>query len=141
MARIKLNMPSDLLFQTFLEIRIGDINYGGHLGNDAILSLAHEARVQFLKSHAYSEKNVEGLGLIMSDAAIVYKSEAFHGDQLKIAMAVDDISDIGFDIYYKFTNTKDGKEVAHVKTGMVFYNYELRKVENTPEEFYHKIAP
>ncbi len=140
MARIKLNMPSDLLFQTFLEIRIGDINYGGHLGNDAILSLAHEARVQFLKSHAYTEKNVEGLGLIMADAAIVYKSEAFHGDQIKVAMAFDDISDIGFDIYYKFTNTKDGKEVAHVKTGMVFYNYDLRKVESTPEAFSNKIT-
>lgn len=133
-------MPPDLIFKTFLEIRIGDINYGGHLGNDAILSLAHEARLQFLKSYAYTEKNVEGLGLIMADAVVIYKSEAFHGDQLKVEMAVDDISDIGFDIYYKFTNTINGKEVALVKTGMVFYNYNLRKVESTPEAFSNKIT-
>jgi acyl-CoA thioesterase FadM len=133
-------MPENIDFQTFLEVRISDINYGGHLGNDTILTFAHEARLQFLKSHGYTELNIEGTGLIMADAAIVFKSEAFLGDQLKVAVTIDDISGIGFDIYYKFTNTKDGKEVAQVKTGMVFFNYDLRKIENTPKAFINKIT-
>jgi hypothetical protein len=45
-----------------------DINYGGHLGNDAVLSLVHEARVRFLKQQGYTENNIEGAGIIMADA-------------------------------------------------------------------------
>ena len=49
MARVKLTLPDACHFHTEVAVRIGDINYGGHLGNDAVLSLAHEARLQYFK--------------------------------------------------------------------------------------------
>ena len=49
MARVKLQLPANFLFSTEIPIRISDINYGGHLGNDAVLSIVHEARIQFLQ--------------------------------------------------------------------------------------------
>ena len=48
MARVKLEIPELLPFATELEVRVGDVNYGGHLGNDALLGLLHEARIRFL---------------------------------------------------------------------------------------------
>ena len=39
MARIKLDMPDNYIFSTELPVRISDINYGGHLSNDAMLSM------------------------------------------------------------------------------------------------------
>ena len=48
MSRIKLALPDRWTFSTELPVRISDINYGGHLGNDAVLALAQEARVRFL---------------------------------------------------------------------------------------------
>ena len=59
-------------YETEIPIRISDVNYGGHLGNDAVLSLAHEARVRFLALRGFSEKDVEGVGIMMVDAAVVY---------------------------------------------------------------------
>lgn len=70
---MKLELPNRFQFTTDLNVRIGDINYGGHLGNDAMLSLIHEARVQFLKRLRYAEHNIEGVGIIMADAVVVYK--------------------------------------------------------------------
>ncbi len=70
MERIKLNIPPIFFFSTCLTIRITDLNYGGHVGNDSFLSLIHDARLQFLKYHDYSELDFAGTGLIMADAAI-----------------------------------------------------------------------
>ena len=71
--RIQLQLPDTFTFQTEIPVRITDINYGNHLGNDAILSMMHEVRVQFLQNLGYSELEMEGAGLIMSDTAIIYK--------------------------------------------------------------------
>jgi hypothetical protein len=79
MARMKLDIPSRIQFTTELNVRISDVNYGGHLGNDAVLSLIHEARVQFLNHFGYSEKDIEETGIIMADSVVIYRSEAFTG--------------------------------------------------------------
>ena len=55
MARIKIDLPSLFAFSTTLRVRVSDINYGGHLGNDALLSMLHDARLQYLQAMDYSE--------------------------------------------------------------------------------------
>lgn len=135
MPRIKLELPDKLIFSTEIAVRITDINYGGHLGNDSILSIVQEARVRFLNEYNYTEKNVEGLGIIMTDCAITYKSESFYGDVLEIKIGVKDFFKYGCDIYYQITNKETAKEVAIVKTGIMFFDYEKRKRTRVPENF------
>ena len=136
MARISLSLPPSLSFSTKIPIRITDLNYGGHVGNDTILSIIHEARVQFLQSLGYTEKNLGGIGIIMGDVAIVFKNEAFYGDVLTAHVTVTELSKATFDIIYKLEKEADGKtiDVAHAKTGMVCFDYEKRKVTALPEE-------
>ena len=87
MERIKINLPETFSFSTNISVRITDLNYGGHVGNDAFLSLLHEARMQFLHQFGYSEMSVDGIGLIMSDVGIEYKKELAYGDTVKISVA------------------------------------------------------
>ena len=101
MARIQINFPEKNIFATEIKIRITDLNYGGHLGNDTMLSLLHEARVRFLKHFNYSEMDVEGVGIIMADAAIQFKTEAFYGERLKIEIAADEFTRVAFDLFYR----------------------------------------
>jgi len=139
MARIKIELPEKFIFKTELAIRVTDLNYGGHLGNDAVLSIAHEARLRFLKHLGYSELDVEGSGIIMSDAAIQYKGEGFHRDELIIEIGVSDFKKTGCDFVYRLTNRDTQKIIALVKTGIVFYDYNLRKVVSIPKNFIDKI--
>ena len=139
MARIKLDLPNELFFKTELTVRIGDINYGGHLANDAVLSLAHETRIRYLKHLGFSEMDCGGASLIMADSVVVYKSEAFHGEELIAETGIGDIENFGFDFYYRFMNKLTGKEVARVKTGMVFFDYHSRKITKTPRLFTEKV--
>jgi acyl-CoA thioesterase FadM len=135
MARIKIEIPKKFIYKTEIPVRITDINYGGHLGNDSLLSIIHEARLQFLNHLGYSESNVEGAGIIMIDAGIQYKSEAFYGDDLLIEVAVNDFTGIGCDFVYRLTNKNSKKEIAVVKTGIVFFDYKIKKIVPVPKKY------
>jgi len=139
MARIKLTLPNTFSFSTQIPVRISDINYGNHVGNDAILSIIHEARMQYLKSIGFTELQFAGVGLIMSDVAIEFKAEAFYGDILKASVSAGEFSKVGFDIYYKLERSSDNAVVALAKTGMVCFNYDKRKVVAVPEEAVKKL--
>ena len=140
MARTKLDLPSDFQFSTEIPIRITDINYGGHLGNDSLLSLLQEARLRFLQEHAYSEKDVEGSGIIMLDAVVLYKSEAFYGDTMRIEVAVTEVTAFGCDLLYRVSQKASGKEVARAKTSIAFFDYAKRKVVEVPDGFRSKFS-
>lgn len=135
MARVKLDLPEKFDFSTEIPVRISDINYGGHLGHDSVLSLTHEARVRLLSKYGFTEMDIDGSGLIISDVAIVYKSEAFYGEILKIEIAICDFSKYGCDFVYKITEKETGREIARAKTGIVFFDYKERKVASVPEKF------
>ena len=141
MARIKLTLPETFSFTTTLPVRITDLNYGGHVGNDTILTLLHEARVQYLKHLGYSELDLAGVSLIMADVAIEFKAELFYGDALQAAVNEAEFTRAGFELYYKLFVQKEEKEVtiALAKTGMVCFNYNTRKVTAIPQEAVDKM--
>lgn len=134
MARIKLQLPEQFSFQTALHVRITDLNYGGHVGNDTILTLIHEARVRFLQAFGYTELAFAQTSLIMADAAIEFRSELFYGDELTAYVTAADFSRVGFELYYKLVKGAEQTVVAVAKTGMICYNYEQKKVTAVPEE-------
>jgi acyl-CoA thioester hydrolase len=138
-ARVSIELPEVFGFETEIPVRIGDINYGGHLGNDAALALAHEARVQFLGQHGFTEADVGGCGIIMSDATIVYRSEAFYGQTVKVQIAAIKAGKTGSDLFYLLTDADDGREIARMKTGIVFFDYKRRRPTRTPDAFRDKI--
>jgi len=134
MARIKIDLPEKFPFSTTIPVRITDVNYGGHVGNDTVLSIIHEARMQFLKSYGYEELKMEGVGMIMSDVGIEFKNELFYGDLVIASVAIKEFSKISFDIYYKLEKEELGKKVlvAMAKTGMVCYDYGKKKIVAVP---------
>jgi len=140
MARVTIEMPALFPFSTELQVQVGHINYGGHLGNDAMLSLVHEARVRFLRRLGYSERDVEGVGLLMVDAQVVYRSEVFHGDTLVIEVAVGEVGRSGCDFFYRVTSRESGREAARAKTGVVFFDYERRRIARVPTGFVHRVG-
>ncbi|MBE2295005.1 MAG: thioesterase family protein [Phycisphaerales bacterium] len=141
MARIKLDLPTDFLFVTEMQVRITDVNYGGHMGNDSLLGLLHEARFRFMAHYGLRELDVDGLGLIIADSVIVYKSEAFSGEVLKIAVALVDFNAYGCDFVYQVTEKTSGREVARAKTGIVFFDYQQRAVAKIPQIFLDLFPP
>lgn len=142
MERIKLNLPEHYNFSTVIKIRITDLNYGGHVGNDSFLSLVHEARQQFLNHFNYSELEIEEVSLIMADASIEFKRELNYSDEVKISVAATGFDKYGFDIFYKIEmiNGEDFILAGKAKTGMLCYNYKNKKLMNVPEKAKNKLS-
>lgn len=134
MARIKLDITGPMIFNTRINIRISDINYGNHVGNDAFVAMIHEARVQWLKSKGFSELEIEGTGLIMSDLAVEFKQECYYGEEVEISVSAGDVSKVSFDLYYEIQTMRSGSAILllKAKTGMVCYNYQAKRVTAIP---------
>ncbi len=145
MARIKIDLPEFFYFSCVIPVRITDINYGGHVGNDTVLSLIHEARMQFFKHLGYTEMNFAGSGMLMAGVAIEFKRELFYGDAVIVSVNTGEISKIGFDLFYKLEVAREfpGDKlilVAAAKTGMICYDYERKKIVPVPEEARDKLS-
>jgi acyl-CoA thioester hydrolase len=135
MERIKINLPEHFNFSANIKIRITDLNYGGHVGNDSFLSLIHEARQQFLDHFGYTELEIENVSLIMADASIEFKKELNYGDEVKISVATNGWDKYGFDIFYKIEiiNNEELILAGKAKTGMLCYDYNNKKLMPVPE--------
>lgn len=135
MARIKLTVPSPAIAEISIPVRITDINYGNHLGNDSLVSLIHEARVAWLRTHGYTELDLAGASLIQGDLAVEYVNEGFYGDVLTIRLSAADISRVSFDLYYDISANRNGQTItiARAKTGLLCFDYSARKVMPVPE--------
>lgn len=136
MARVKIEVPQRSMGTYHIPVRITDINYGNHVGNDAFVSIIHEARMQWLQQHGYTELNIESAGLIMSDLTVEFKNESFYGDQVEVKISAGEISRVNFELYYQLSAKRNGETVllANAKTGMICYDYMVKKVVTIPEQ-------
>ncbi|HWJ91248.1 MAG TPA: thioesterase family protein [Flavisolibacter sp.] len=134
MSRIKIHLPEEFHFSTEISIRITDLNYGGHVGNDTVFSLLHESRMRFLQHQGLSELEFEDASLIMADAGVEFKSEIFYGDVVKAFVAAGDFSKIGFSVYYKLIKIPGDSIVTIAKTGMICYDYNKKKIVAVPDK-------
>lgn len=137
--RVDIDLPSRWLFGIDLPVRITDINYGHHLGNDAFLAMLQEARVRWLQQFGWTELKVEGaVGLILVGLAVRFKAESVFGDVLRIRLAAADWTDYGFNLV-NLAEKADGTEVARASSAMVFFNYEKRRLAPVPAGFRERV--
>jgi 4-hydroxybenzoyl-CoA thioesterase len=139
MPRIQIELPVQFPFTTEITLYLSHMNYGGHLDNALLLTVVSEARARFFQSLGYSELDVEGVGIIVSDAALQYRSEAFHGEVMIVSMGAADFGSKGCDLLWCMNEKATNREVARGKTGIVFFDYATRKVTQVPANFRAKL--
>ncbi|MEE4379973.1 MAG: thioesterase family protein [Candidatus Competibacteraceae bacterium] len=137
MARLQLDLPESFAFATEIPLRVTDMNYAGHLGNDTLVSLLQEARSRFMASRGLDPAGMDvfGAGLVIGDSAVIYKSEAFYGETLIFEATAADFNPYGCDFVYRISEKTSQREVARAKTGLVFFDYQARRVCHVPSEF------
>ena len=127
MARIRLDLPAELPFTTRIVVRITDLNYGNHLGNDRLLGMLHEARVRYFASEGWTEYDLAGRAIVMSDVAICYLAEGFAGDELDVEVGLTEPMRVACDVVYRVVRIRDCALGAEAKTGIVFLDPESRR--------------
>ena len=123
-------------FTSTYKVTIGDINYGGHLGNDKALVIFQDARLHFLKTLKLSEMDIgEGCGIIMVESGVRYHREAFLHDELAVTVEVSEIRGKKFTLSYSVLRNSDNTQVLSGFTSFLSFNYQTRKVVKLPMQF------
>lgn len=135
MPRVKLQLQPTYEFSYEVTLQVRDINYGGHLGNDALVGLLHEARINLFNSLSLSEMNLgDGqTGIIMADLVVNFLEEGFMLDRLHIDSHIGEMTQRSFRIFHRLS--KRDKILALAETGLVTYNYAERKIAPIPASF------
>lgn len=141
MPKIKLKVCEKYEYEYLTRVNIRDINYGGHLGNDSLVGILHEARVDLFNRLGCSELDLgDGkTGIIMIDLAVNFKNEAFLFDHIIVYTHIDEISNASFRIFHKIIREKDNILIALAEIGLVCFDYKKRSISDIPEEFLQKI--
>ena len=137
MPRVEIALPEHFPFRTTLEVRVGDLNYGNHVGNDQVLGLIHEARRRYIRSLGADEIGADGTGFVIADAAVVYRAQAFYGDSLDIEVAAGEFQSRSCAFIYKVS--KAGAVVAEARTGVVCFDFKAQKATAFPAALLQKL--
>jgi len=140
MARVKVTTPENFLFSMERTVGISDLNYAKHLDSTAMVKILQEARLQFLASLGFTEANIYGLGMVVTDTAIDYRSESFANDRLIVDVGVTAYNKYGFDIGFQITNSALESVVCNAKIGVVFFDFDRHQIAPIPERFKNLIG-
>jgi acyl-CoA thioester hydrolase len=133
--RVKISAPEQFLFTMERVVGISDLNYARHIDSVSMMKLLHEARLQFLASLGFTEANVYGLGIVVTDLAVDFRSESFANDHLIIDVGVSKFNKYGFDIGFQVTNSALETVVCNAKMGVVFFDFDKHKLAEVPRAF------
>ena len=140
MARISVELPESFRFSVRLPVYLLQVNNRNHLDNALLLTLVSEARVGFFASLGFSELDVDGVGIVVADAAVQYRSEAHHGETMCVSIDVADFWEKGCDLVWRMDEADSGRSVAFGKTGIVFYVYAEKSARPVPPAFLERLA-
>ena len=132
MPQSKIDPNFTVLFACNLQVRVADLNYGNHLGNDRILSYFHEVRVLWLSHHNLSEHDVGGCGLIMTGTNIEYLKQAHLHQFLTLTLGAREVGKARFTLVYKLTDDQTDQVIALGETNMACFNYQRQKPTRAP---------
>ncbi len=129
MAEFKFSIP--------LTVRIDDINYGNHVGYQIYFLYFQQARIAYLAQFGFSEFNINGYGMIISEANCRYKQELFFGNDIIVKCKVSELKSKMFIMEYLIT--KADKVCAIGFTNNMCFDYKNKKVVILPQEFINTI--
>ena len=135
MQRVKITAPEKFIFNMERTVGISDVNYARHMDSVAMITIIHEARLQFLAKLGFTESNIYGLGMVVTDLAIDFRSESFANDLLVIEVGVSKFNKYGFDIGFQVTNSALETVVCIAKMGVVFFDFDKHKLAELPKVF------
>jgi len=135
MTRVKVPRPEHIRFRMERTVGISDVNYARHLDSVVMVQILHEARLQFLASMGFTESNIFGLGMVVTDLTIDYRCESFANDRLVIEVGVTGYNKYGFDLGLQVSNSALESMVCLARIGVVFFDFDRHQIAPIPERF------
>lgn len=109
-------------FRHSLTVRFRDCDMFQHVNNAVYLTYFEEARAAYWK--ALMGPEFKGFDFIIAEATVTYRSPALYDETLDIALWVSKVGTKSFELSYRLTESKAGREIATGRSVQVMYDYE-----------------
>lgn len=126
----KLSFTGEYIYQTEIEVRVLDLNMGGHLSNDKVLNYLTEVSERFLQSKGFTLTDVHGCTLVFSASYIRFKKEVFYPEKLTVKLGIMEITKTRVFFYYLIENNQSQLTHQAVIEGALVNN-QSGKLEKT----------
>ncbi len=124
----------DFTFIFPYRVGVADVNYGGHVANSAVLNFFQDARIAYLAELGpFSEIDLGGCGIIMTEAHVFYRAEMFLGDELTVSVKSKNLKRSSWMMEYRIE--RQGELTAEGETPLVCFDYQKRKPCRMPKPF------
>lgn len=141
MERVKLEFPAEAIIHRHpLTVRVTDMNYGRHLGHDALVSLLHEARIQAFAALDLPEWDMHGYPTVVADLAVQYQSEARWPNALIIATAVPEPQGKALTVYQRIYQAESEQIVATARVNQLLIDVASGRPVEVPEQVQQALA-
>lgn len=141
MERVKLDFPAEAIIHRHpLTVRVTDMNYGRHLGHDALVSLLHEARIQAFAALDLQEWDMHGHPSVVADLAVQYQSEARWPDALIIETAVPEPQGKALTIYQRICKRDTQQLVATARVNQLLIDLATGRPAEVPVQVKQALA-
>lgn len=121
-----------------IPVRFSDTDAMGHMNNARFFSFMEEGRVAYIRKLFPAENPSDSFKFfpfILADAQCSFKSPAYTGEIIEVALGVTAFGTKSFTIEYILTELKSHRLVATGKSVMVMYDYEKQKSVVVSPEF------
>ena len=116
-----------------LKVRIGDINYGNHVGHETFFSFFQEARIAYLDQFGFSEFDIGGCGIMVSEANCKYRHELNFGDDVMVQCGISGLKTRTFTMDYQILRGED--ICAAGFTTVLCLDYVKKTIVRLPQAF------
>jgi acyl-CoA thioester hydrolase len=134
-TRIALQEQPEYEFHYEIQIQIGHLYYSGRAGHDALMRIAHEARVQLFHLLGVNENDFgdNRTGIIIGDVVVSGIGNLFLFDYVQVDSHVGNMGRSGFRLFHRFK--KGDHLIALLETGLMTFDYRVRSVVPVPATF------
>ena len=124
---------SEFEFSIPITVRIGDINYGNHVGYHIYLLYFQEARIAYLKHLGFSEHDIAGYGMVVASVECKYKKELLLGDEFRVECRITELKSKAFTMEYRIVRA----QIIHAlgMTVNLCFDRQAQKVARLPQAF------
>lgn len=141
MERVKLDFPTDsVIHHHSINVRVTDMNYGRHLGHDALVSLLHESRSQALMALGFPEWDIAGYPSVVADLAVQYQSEAVCPDRLVVETAIPDPVGKILCVYHRVLGDEGARLIATARLNLRVMDFAEGRSVAVPAEFVRALS-
>jgi len=139
---IKSQMAKNFNTTTKVTVRFSDTDAMGHCNNARLFSYMEEGRVHYFHK-LYPEykpsSQFELFPFILADIQCSFKSPAYCGEILIVALGVTEIGNKSFVIEYNITEEKTNRLIALGKSVLVMFDYKTHKTYPVPQDLLERI--